>query len=36
MLKVKVRKFGNSLGVALPKEVINTPANRRRRLAFSD
>jgi putative addiction module antidote len=23
MLEVKVRKFGNSLGVVLPKEVIN-------------
>jgi putative addiction module antidote len=23
MLKLKVRKFGNSLGVVLPKEVIN-------------
>jgi putative addiction module antidote len=23
MVKIKVRKFGNSLGVVLPKEVIN-------------
>ena len=36
MVELKIRKFGNSLGVVLPKEVIEPLAGRRRRAAFPD
>jgi len=35
MIELKVRKFGNSLGVVLPKEVINRLQYRRGRTPLS-
>ena len=36
MVELKIRKFGNSLGVVLPKEVIDRLQTGRRGAAFSD
>ena len=36
LLEPKIRKFGNSLGVVLPKEVISLLADQQRGAAFPD
>ena len=36
MVELKIRKFGNSLGVVLPKEVIQRLQTARRGTSFSD